>query len=283
MFKKRKFLKLADIAKKRQETFGPFAKAVLYTSDNGMFLVPVNDIEVGKKLGFEGKYDITELIEIQKHISTDSIVYIIGTHIGTLLVPIAKGCKKVIGYEANPQTFELLQMNLELNKVHNAVVYNYAAGDKEGSIEFYMSNANTGGSKIKPVKDHYYYNFDNPEITKVPMKKLDTHIPEQGQPKPDVIVMDIEGAEYFALKGMQQLLNGSKALYIEFIPHHLNNVAAVSSTDFFDLILPYYAKVKLMKEPQTVYDLTNKPQDFLAKISSMMQHEKDDNLLFYND
>jgi FkbM family methyltransferase len=199
------------------------------------------------------------------------------------MVPIAKKARLVIGYEANPQTFELLQMNIALNQLSNITIFNYAAGDKDGDIEFYMNVANSGGSKIKPKTDNFIYRFDKPEIIKVKMKVLDEHASIENLPPADMIVMDIEGAEYFALNGMQKILAESKALYIEFIPHHLQNVAGVNATQLLDLIIPHYNKAKFMKQPEKIYDIKHDFSSFNATIENMMHHQKDDNILFFND
>ena len=278
-----RLLKQAGFAKKRKNILGPYARAVLYATENGSFLAPVDDIEIGSKIGQEGGYDLNELKQILNLLDASSVVYVVGTHIGLLMVPIARKARSVIGYEANPQTFGLLQMNIVLNQLSNAIIFNYAAGDKEGDIEFYMNVANSGGSKIKPKTDNFIYTFDKPETIKVKMKALDEHIATENLPPADMIVMDIEGAEYFALKGMQKALASSSGLYIEFIPHHLQNVAGVSATQLFDLIIPHYNKAKFMKQPGKVYDIKNNLLSFTTTIENMMHHQKDDNILFFKD
>ena len=91
--RKRHFQKQASSANNRRELLGTYAKAVLYTTDNGSFLTPVEDIEIGKRLGENGHYDLQELREIEKFLHGDSVVFVVGTHIGLLLVPIAKKSK----------------------------------------------------------------------------------------------------------------------------------------------------------------------------------------------
>lgn len=262
---------------------GSFARAILFTTKNGLFLAAADDIEIGKKIGIEGGYDLSELREIEQLLDSSAVVYVIGTHIGLLLVPIAKKVKTVVGYEANPQTFELVQMNIELNKLKNVKLYNYAAGDKNGEVEFYLNVVNSGGSKIKPKKDQFIYTFDKPVTATVVMKAIDEHVAIENLPAADMIVMDIEGAEYVALKGMQQTLAGSKSLYIEFIPHHLQNVAGVTAAQFFDLVTPHYARAKFMKQPDKIFDLVNDKESFTGVVASMMHHQKDDNILFYKE
>ena len=56
----------------------------------------------------------------------------------------------------------------------------------------------------------------------------------------DLVFMDIEGSEYFALKGMQNTLRRTENLVIEFISHHLKNVANISVSEFVSVIEPYF-------------------------------------------
>ena len=161
--RKRQFQKQASSANNRRELLGTYAKAVLYITDNGSFLTPVEDIEIGKRLGENGHYDLQELLEIEKFLDGDSVVFVVGTHIGLLLVPIAKKVKAVVGYEANPNTYELVNLNVALNNLKNTRLFNYAVGDKAGEVEFYLNRVNSGGSKIKPKNDQFMYRFDNPE------------------------------------------------------------------------------------------------------------------------
>ena len=115
------------------------------------------------------------------------------------------------------------------------------------------------------------------------MKAVDEHVKSENLPQADMIIMDIEGAEYLALKGMQECLAASNSLYIEFIPHHLQNVADVNSTEFFNLILPHYSAARFMRQPLDVYNLKNDSSSFIATIETMMKNQKDDNILFYKN
>jgi len=260
---------------------GAYAKAVLYTTRNGSFLTPVEDIEIGKGIGENGHYDLQELEEIEKFLDGDTVVFVVGTHIGLLLVPVAKKVKAVVGYEANPHTYELVGLNIALNHLNNTRLFNYAVGHTAGEVDFYLNRVNSGGSKIKPQKDQFMYRFDNPETVTVPTIGIDEHVSAEELPQADVIIMDIEGAEFYALKGMQNILSASKALYIEFIPHHLQNVSAVTTEDFLALILPHYNKARLMKQKEKTYDLEKELSLFTAAIGSMVKNNKDDNILFY--
>lgn len=264
----------------RNKLLGPYAIGVVYDTKNGLIMAPIDDFMVGKKLGFKGEYNIPEVNAITEFVKSTDSLYIVGVHWGTLLIPLSKRCKKIIGYEANPKTFYFLEKNLLVNKIDNVFLFNNAAGDANKKMSFYTSTINSGGSKIKPKIDKYIYKYDNPETIEVDMVAIDEHVQEQKLPKADGIIMDIEGAEYFALKGMSNLLNASRFLYIEYVPHHLENVSGTSNEEFFNLILPHYNSVKFMSDKTKNFDISVDRKGFLTFVDSLSKLGKSDDLLF---
>lgn len=79
----------------------------------------------------------------------------------------------------------------------------------------------------------YYY--DQPDTVPVRMKELDGIFDKDF----DLIFMDIEGSEHYALMGMQSVLSRAKALVVEFIPHHLVNVSGVTVDESLLNIYPH--------------------------------------------
>jgi len=277
--KKLKIKKRQFKIKLRKKILGKHAKGVLYETQNGMILAPIDDYTIGRRLGFKGGWNIPEIKELLTYIDQDDTVYILGTHIGTLLIPIGNKCKQIIGYEANPDTYGYVSKNIFINDLTNATVYNYAVGDTKKKISFYKNTLNSGGSKIKPINDSYLYSYDSPDIIEVDMVRLDTHIKQENLPKPDHIIIDIEGAEYFALQGMQDILRDVKMLYIEYVPHHLKNVSGVSNKNFIDLIVPYFDKVRFVGQKIEI-DISTSSDELLAYLDTLFANEKSDDLLF---
>ncbi len=277
--KKLKIKKRQFKIKLRKKILGQHAKGVIYETQNGMILAPIDDYTIGRRLGFKGGWNIPEIKELLTYIDQDDTVYILGTHIGTLLIPIGNKCKQIIGYEANPDTYGYVSKNIFINDLTNATVYNYAVGDTKKKISFYKNTLNSGGSKIKPINDSYLYSYDSPDIIEVDMVRLDTHIKQENLPKPDHIIIDIEGAEYFALKGMQDILGDVKMLYIEYVPHHLKNVSGVSNKSFIDLIVPYFDKVRFVGQKIEI-DISTSSDELLAYLDTLFANEKSDDLLF---
>ena len=81
-----------------------------------------------------------------------------------------------------------------------------------------------------------------PETVSVEAVRLDDYLEHEGF---GLVVMDIEGSEYFALQGMQRILKGSRALAIEFLPHHLKNVSRVSVQQFLSLVEPHFSTLNI--------------------------------------
>lgn len=264
----------------RKKLLGKYAIGVIYETKNGKITAPIDDLKVGKKLGHKGEYDISEVNIIKDFIKPSDTLYVIGVHWGTLLIPLSKFCKNVVGYEANPKTFYFLKTNVLINEIENVKLFNNAAGDSSRKVKFYTSKINSGGSKIKPKIDKLMYTFDNPELIEVDMVSVDEHANANDLPKAQGIIMDIEGAEYFALKGMAKTLASSNFLYIEYVPHHLENVSNTSNEAFFNLITPHFKTVKFMHDKSKTFDIKTDEKSFLSYVDMLKETGKSDNLLF---
>lgn len=279
MKKRFKYFKKELKSKKRKKVLGPFTKGVIYNSENGIIAVPIEDICVGRSLGFEGNWDLEEINILSDLLTKEDVVYVVGTHVGTLLVPIAKQVKSVIGYEANEGTFWYIEMNLCLNRLKNVSLFNLAVGDEKKVVTFYQNTVNSGGSKIAPKTDNIMYNHDNPNKVDVQMISLEDHITEENLTKPTAMLMDIEGAEYFALKGMQNTVKDLRFLYVEYVPHHLKNVSDVSNKDFLALIAPHFTKASFVRSKKVI-DYGTNSNELLVYLDELMSKNKADDILF---
>jgi FkbM family methyltransferase len=279
MSKKLKYFFRTLKSKKRKKIFGPNAKGIIYDSKNGYMALPISDITIGKNLGFKGHWNFNEIQKLLQQTTKDDVIYFIGTHVGTLLVPIAKKVKTVVGFEANEDTFWFIKANLCLNKISNATIFNKAVGDGAKKVIFYKNTVNTGGSKIKPIKDSILYNYDNPKQVEVDMVALDPFIAEQSLTPPSGIIMDIEGAEYFALKGMQATLAKVRFLYVEFVPHHLQNVSNTSVEKFLKTITPHFSKAIFLKD-NTQYDISSSEKELVKHLKTLEKNNVADDILF---
>ena len=217
---------------------GPRAIAILYDAENGLILVTPEDNSVlARRLGRRGVYGRGSLDALEPHLTPASRVLFVGAHVGTLLIPVSKRVAHVCGIEANPRTVELLRLNVRLNQVHNAELHHFAAGDAEREVEFFLNTSNSGGSKIRPLVEHYAFTYDRPEVVKVRMRRVDDVITSGPF---DVVVVDVEGAEVRALAGMQRTLEQCRVLHIEYIAEHLELVAGIGIDEYLAPIAPHF-------------------------------------------
>ncbi|PST83901.1 hypothetical protein C7T94_03910 [Pedobacter yulinensis] len=221
---------------------GPFATAIITESANGKLAVPVDDMFVGRQLRFDSGYSIAELEYLKTLVDESSQILVVGAHIGSLVVPLCKLVDQCVAVEANPEIYELLKLNVKMNEISNCKTYNFAASDRKGTIPFIKNRINSGGSKRKPLVSSELYSYDDPSEFQVEAMQLDSQFPDAHF---DLIFMDIEGSEYFALLGMPELLKNAKMLVMEFIPHHFTNVAGKDVrelthilSDFNSLFIP---------------------------------------------
>lgn len=255
-----------------RESLGPYSHAILVRTDQGQFAVPAEDRYVGRALRVDGHYGSLELNYWKSVCDRDTRLLVVGAHLGALTIPLSRLCKRVVAVEANPRIFELLRLNVLLNDVRNCRLINIAANDRLERLEFLASTVNSGGSKRKPLIDWHYY-FDDPELIEVEASPLDIVLADEVF---DVILMDIEGSEYFALKGMQRLLESASKLQVEFLPHHLKYVAGKSVADFAATITPYFSSMLIAGKGRTAHG-----DDMAALLCEMFNgNEENEGLIF---
>jgi FkbM family methyltransferase len=226
-----------------------FLSAIITASPHGRFAVGVEDEFVGRQLRQSGAFGLDEVAQAQRYVRPEDEVLVVGTHVGTIAIALAKHCRHVTMIEANPWTFKLLQCNLLLNDVQNATALHFAASDRSETLQFVMSTHNSGGSKRMPLVRDVMYFYDNPQVVDVPARSLDETL---GAKDYALVFMDIEGSEYFALRGMQGILARARTLIVEFIPHHLSNVAGITPEQFAETLTPHFNALLIPSRKETV-------------------------------
>lgn len=236
-------------SKQIRKKLGKNVKYVIAHSENGIMATDPEDLEVGHQLRANGSFGMNEVERINQFVDKNSSVLIVGGHIGSLAIPISKSVDSCTVIEASPKNYELLTMNILLNNCENISAYNLAASESKGKIQFQMNSVNSGGSKRLPINNKFMYRYDDPEVIEVESEILDTLL--EGK-KFDLILLDIEGSEYFAMKGMPTLLANCRTLIVEFLPHHLTNVAGISVEQFLENIPKQMKRLTIPSRNQTV-------------------------------
>src|SRR5437588_748734 len=104
---------------------------------------------------------------------------------------MAKQVEQVFAFEPEQRNFELLQKNIDLNKLDNVDPRNVAASANSGKSILYLCGSNRGMHRL------YKSEWCDEGAVTVQTIAIDDVIEYA-----DFVKMDIEGAELGALKGM---------------------------------------------------------------------------------
>lgn len=159
----------------------------------------------GYYLYFFNQYAEEEINKLVELCNEAQVFVDVGANIGLFSVVLAHRCPqlRIYAFEADPNIAESLRLNISLNPSISDRIFTVpkAVGDINGDVPFCSSwgTANAGIGRLKGGND----NISVPCIT------LDSHFEEIGV-MPEIIKIDVEGAELNVLRGMQGLLNGNK-------------------------------------------------------------------------
>ncbi len=151
------------------------------------------------------------------------VVADVGANIGyyTVLAAMRVGPQgKVHAFEPDPVAFELLKKNVELNRLHNVVLEQKAVSNAPGSIRLFLSEENKG--------DHRIYQPEGEARPSVEVEAVALDDYFAGQPAPDFIKVDTQGAELVIYQGMAKTLERAESVVvaIEYSPIHLAGFGA---------------------------------------------------------
>ena len=141
------------------------------------------------------------------------VVYDAGANLGLYSRYLITGLKagRVIACEPVAENLKLLRRNLELGGIASRVtVLPVALADEDGTLTFQVDDVQTTSGTLSKVTGGLpSVGRQNvrlgPLTTEVVCRSLDSLVAE-GLPKPDVIKVDVEGAEAFLLRGAITLL-----------------------------------------------------------------------------
>ena len=116
---------------------------------------------------------------------------------------------KVIAIEPSPPNFQHLKKNLEIQDAQNVDAYNFAAGDKDGNVNFLVYQESNGSFTIPDGET-----TDLPgELIKVSAKRMDTFLDDLNVKHVDFVRMDVEGYEYHIIQGMVNTIKSSRPMF----------------------------------------------------------------------
>ena len=144
----------------------------------------------------------------------NDIVFDIGANIGIYSIHAAKKAAKVYSFEPDPGFRSRLSKNISINEAKDRIsIIEWAVSDSLGEVTLYTDGEAGSSPSLKKVGER--------GEVEVNMNSLDTAINEGLIQPPNLVKMDIEGAEILALRGMKNLLtsnNAPRSIFIELHP-----------------------------------------------------------------
>lgn len=185
----------------------------------GKLLVPSEDLSLMPEIVLNGVQELPLSAYLFKTIKPGNVLVDVGANIGYFTVLMGALCGpsgKVIAYEANPHLYQILMDNLSINYLHDRVtVYTKAVYSQKTTIDFYLTSRFLGNSSIYRHNDEYHKHYQDVIIKiKIEAEPLDVLI--EKLPQIDLIKIDIEGGEYQAFLGMQNIIKKNVAKNIVF-------------------------------------------------------------------
>lgn len=147
---------------------------------------------------------------------------------------------KVIAIETQPESFQMLNRNIKLNKLSNVKTLNYAVYSSETKLQLYNSYSIIPERARKNILDFIEVNCN----------KLDNLIYKMGKiNEVNWIKIDVEEAEYEVLKGAHNILSNSKDISLLMEIHNISD-----GRTHYQLILDLLKKYNFKIEFEKVYE-----------------------------
>jgi FkbM family methyltransferase len=123
---------------------------------------------------------------------------------------------RILAFEPDPFTFELLQRRTAAATPANIEVRQFALGDQRGTATLYCSAYNRADNRVGQRHDE-----PNVEAIDIQVRTLDEYLAERGLPAVDAMKIDVQGLEANVLRGAEQTIAGVRWIWLEFSPDHL--------------------------------------------------------------
>lgn len=168
-------------------------------------IIPIQRGPLKNKKWIKGSHNVSILLGIYESKQTQVFIkfaqntntfWDLGCHAGyySLLYNSASPTGKIFAFEPLQETVNIYKRHMSLNKINNSIVFPVAVSDNNGFFKFKKTSSSVAG-KLD----------DFGEIT-VKVIKLSEFVSEQNITDPDIIKMDIEGAEVVVLNDLKLLL-----------------------------------------------------------------------------
>ena len=194
----------------------------------GRFNLPATDSSLNRALLLRGAYEPEATAVFRQALAPGMTVFDVGANIGyyTVLADDVVGVNGLVcAFEPDPRNVAVLEANLRLRPGSKVMIARQAVGATEGSLQFFLNGADWSVNSMA---------LDNAVVTDpgaayvaatVPCTTLDGFVRQHALPPPDVIKIDVQGAEMLVFAGATEVLSKpTLKLFLEFWPYGLEQL-----------------------------------------------------------
>ena len=168
---------------------------------------PIKGSRVTVALGddyYLGIYESDTLRVAETKIRPQDIVYDIGANAGYLTMAFARKCRCVHAFEPLERNIHRWKKHMEANRVTNAILHPYAISDCDRELIFAVGHS--------AFSNRYERGESEVGGVSVAGRSLDSLVGNRELPPPDVIKIDVEGAELDVLHGAANTIEAYRPL-----------------------------------------------------------------------
>lgn len=162
-----------------------------------------------------------QLRDVISETRVDDVFFDIGANTGLYTNFVAQACSagQVVAFEPYAPNTELLSRDVKKNGLTNVEVFEMALSDEDGTVSIDVPSRDDAGygSASIPLDESGEIHSSH----EVPTATGDTLVSEGDVPTPNVIKIDVEGAEYLVLKGLRETLR-SRECRLVYCEVHLS-------------------------------------------------------------
>lgn len=180
---------------------------------------PEKLIQIEKCLLDKNQKEVSVIDKIVNMLGAGDVFYDVGANLGMYTIFMAKkvgekGC--VVAFEPELSNYKVLQKNILINELNNIILFQYALGNVE-KIGCLYNDMDTSKSSL------VQYRPQVPVSQSVKIISGDNLILGNNIPLPKVIKIDVEGYEYFVIRGLEKILKQEccKIVFCEIHPEIL--------------------------------------------------------------
>ena len=203
----------------------------------------------GARYDKQREYEPDIYLPFAASIKESMTVLDIGAHVGFFTLAAAQRVGprgQVVAFEPSPETLRLLREHVRLNGWDDRVTVEASVvSDQLGSMTFYTYGDSMAASLSREnVEELNVQHPENAIAVTVPSVTLDQYCAERGL-SPDVIKIDVEGAELKALRGAEKLLRAKPVtIWCEVHPLQMRNLG-----DSVEALEKYLSELGYVAEP----------------------------------